>query len=342
MKQILCFGDSNTWGYDGESRERLPWGVRWTSLLQEKLNKEEYRVIEEGLCGRTTVFEDPLRDGRKGTALLPTLLETHAQADVITLMLGTNDCKTYNHASADRIGKGIEKLIQQIRKAQEGEFDMADYMPSTKKDIDGMFKELLAMINKTKNQYLKQLAEKIFIEDKNFAREFKVHSAAKSVHHGYIGGLLEHSLSVAKICESYASLYPQLNRDLIVMCALWHDMGKVEELSSFPENDYTDEGQLVGHIVMGAIKLDRLIREIPGFPPKLANEVKHCMLAHHGELEFGSPKKPALLEAIALSQADNLDAKMETFAEIMEKQKEDQEWSGFQRLLDTRIRKTSI
>ena len=117
MKQILCFGDSNTWGYDGESRERLPWGVRWTSLLQEKLNKEKYRVIEEGLCGRTTVFEDPLRDGRKGTALLPTLLETHAQVDVITLMLGTNDCKTYNHASADRIGKGIEKLIQQIRKA---------------------------------------------------------------------------------------------------------------------------------------------------------------------------------------------------------------------------------
>lgn len=105
MEQILCFGDSNTWGYDGESRKRLPWGVRWTSLLQEKLNKEEYRVIEEGLCGRTTVFEDPLRDGRKGTALLPTLLETHAQVDVITLMLGTNDCKTVFGASADVIGK---------------------------------------------------------------------------------------------------------------------------------------------------------------------------------------------------------------------------------------------
>ena len=115
MKQILCFGDSNTWGYDGESRERLPWGVRWTSLLQEKLNKEEYRVIEEGLCGRTTVFEDPLRDGRKGTALLPTLLETHAQADVITLMLGTNDCKTVFGASADVIGKGITRLLDQIQ-----------------------------------------------------------------------------------------------------------------------------------------------------------------------------------------------------------------------------------
>ena len=93
MKQILCFGDSNTWGYDGESRKRLPWGVRWTSLLQEKLNQEEYRIIEEGLCGRTTVFEDPLRDGRKGTALLPTLLET----------------------SADVIGKGISRLLDQIQ-----------------------------------------------------------------------------------------------------------------------------------------------------------------------------------------------------------------------------------
>ena len=115
MKQILCFGDSNTWGYDGESRKRLPWGVRWTSLLQEKLNQEEYRIIEEGLCGRTTVFEDPLRDGRKGTALLPTLLETHAQVDVITLMLGTNDCKAAYGASAEMIGKGIEKIVGQIR-----------------------------------------------------------------------------------------------------------------------------------------------------------------------------------------------------------------------------------
>ena len=129
MKQILCFGDSNTWGYDGESRERLPWGVRWTSLLQEKLNKEKYRVIEEGLCGRTTVFEDPLRDGRKGTALLPTLLETHAQVDVITLMLGTNDCKTVFGASADVIGKGILRLLDQIQEYApkvEGSSDVTD------------------------------------------------------------------------------------------------------------------------------------------------------------------------------------------------------------------------
>ena len=230
--------------------------------------------------------------------------------------------------------------IQQIRKAQEGEFDMADYMPSTKKDIDGMFKELLAMINKTKNQYLKQLAEKIFIEDKNFAREFKVHSAAKSVHHGYIGGLLEHSLSVAKICESYASLYPQLNRDLIVMCALWHDMGKVEELSSFPENDYTDEGQLIGHIVIGVEMIDDAIRSIPDFPEKIGNELKHCIVAHHGELEYGSPKKPALAEAMALNLADSADAKLQTLTELF-KNKKGTDWLGFNRLFESNIRKTS-
>lgn len=232
--------------------------------------------------------------------------------------------------------------IQQIRKAQEGEYEMMDYMPSTTKDIDGMYKELLGMIDKTQDQYLKKLAQMVFVEDPEFAKAFKVHSAAKSVHHGYIGGLLEHSLSVGKLCEAYASLYPQLNRDLLVMCALFHDIGKVEELSAFPENDYTDEGQLVGHIVMGTMKLDAMMKQIPGFPVKLANEVKHLILSHHGELEYGSPKKPALMEALALSHADNIDAKMETFFEVIDKQGDEQEWTGFQRLLDTRIRKTSV
>ena len=232
--------------------------------------------------------------------------------------------------------------IEMIRKADEGEYQISDYMPSTKKDIDEMYDELLAMIQRVQNPYLKELAMKVFVEDKEFAKKFKIHSAAKSVHHGYIGGLLEHSVSVAKLCEQYAVLYPQLNRDLLVTTALFHDIGKAEELSAFPENDYTDEVQLVGHIVMGTIKLSKLMDEIQGFPAKLANEVKHCILSHHGELEFGSPKKPALAEALALSQADNLDAKMETFAEVIEKKQEGQEWSGFQRLFDTKIRESSI
>ncbi len=118
MKQILCFGDSNTWGYNGKNRERFPWGVRWTSLLQEKFaeNRMDVRIIEEGLVGRTTVFEDPLRDGRKGTALFPTILETHAPVDAIVLMLGTNDCKTIFKASAKVIGGGIVRLLEQAKR----------------------------------------------------------------------------------------------------------------------------------------------------------------------------------------------------------------------------------
>lgn len=116
MKQIICFGDSNTWGYDGESKKRLPWGKRWTSLLQEKLKGVDVRIIEEGLCGRTTIFEDPLREGRKGTAILPVILETHTLANLLVLMLGTNDCKTIFKASSQVIASGVERLIDQAER----------------------------------------------------------------------------------------------------------------------------------------------------------------------------------------------------------------------------------
>jgi 3'-5' exoribonuclease len=232
--------------------------------------------------------------------------------------------------------------IRRVRKAEEGEYIPADYMPCTDKDVKVLYQELTEMIQKTQNPYLKELAQKIFIEDRAFAKEFVQHSAAKSVHHGFMGGLLEHTVSVAKLCEFYSAQYPELNRDLLVTCALFHDIGKVGELSAFPQNDYTDEGQLVGHIVMGVLKLDRVMQTIPGFPVKLANEVKHCILAHHGELEYGSPKKPALIEAVALSMADNTDAKLQTFKEALNKENTtDSEWMGYQRLFESNIRPTS-
>lgn len=115
MKQILCFGDSNTYGLIPGTSDRYPWDVRWTGLLGERVAHRGYRVIEEGLCGRTTVFDDPLRDGRRGTELLSVLLETHRPVDTVVLMLGTNDCKTMYDASAEVIGKGIERLLEQIR-----------------------------------------------------------------------------------------------------------------------------------------------------------------------------------------------------------------------------------
>ena len=161
------------------------------------------------------------------------------------------------------------------------------------------------------------------------------------MHHGFVGGLLEHTLSVTKLCDYYIHYYPMINGDLLYTAAMCHDIGKVYELSAFPANDYTDEGQLLGHIMIGAEMVGERTRQIPGFPVKLGNELKHCILAHHGELEYGSPKKPALLEAIALNFADNTDAHMQTMIEALKAAGDNQGWLGYNRLFESNIRKTS-
>ena len=235
----------------------------------------------------------------------------------------------------------LQLNVKQVRRAQEGEYSVGDYMPCSEFDLDKMYQELLELMNSVKDSYLHQLLEGIFVQDKAFADKFKKHSAAKSIHHGFIGGLLQHTLAVTKLCDFYAAQYPVLNRDLLLTAAICHDLGKVEELSEFPENDYTDEGQLVGHIVMCTIMLDRKMKEIQGFPVKLGNELKHCVLAHHGELEFGSPKKPALIEALALSFADNTDAKMQIFIEELKNKDEGGNWMGFNRNFESNLRATS-
>lgn len=232
--------------------------------------------------------------------------------------------------------------IKRARKADESEYDPADYLPVSKKNIDEMYGEILTIINKTENPYLKELLNSFFIKDTLFIKMFKFSSAAKSVHHAFVGGLVEHTLSVARNCEFFATQYPKLNRDLLVTAAICHDIGKVREITAFPENDYSDEGNLIGHIVVGSEMVSEKIKGIEGFPAVLANELKHCILAHHGELEFGSPKKPALIEALALSFADNLDAKMETFTELLDDAQGPNVWQGFNRLLESNVRGTII
>ncbi|MBR1815120.1 MAG: HD domain-containing protein [Lachnospiraceae bacterium] len=234
----------------------------------------------------------------------------------------------------------LQLNIKRIRAAQEGEYDVSDYMPCTEKNVDDMYKELLGIIDSIKEEHLNKLLKKFFVEDESFIKAFKNHSAAKSIHHGFIGGLLEHTLSVAKLCIYIADNYPVIKRDLLVSAAIFHDIGKINEISNFPENDYTDEGQLIGHIVMGAMMVDEKIRDIEGFPVVLANELKHCILAHHGELEFGSPKKPALIEALALAHADNLDAKMQTFTELINANSGKKEWLGYNKMFESNVRLT--
>ena len=235
----------------------------------------------------------------------------------------------------------LQCSIKRVRKVSEGEYDPADYLPVSTKDVEVMFGELTNIIATIKNPYLSQLLHRFF-DNEDFVKRFKFHSAAKSVHHGFVGGLLEHSLSVTKNCDFFAKQYPVLNRDLLLTAAIFHDVGKLKELSTFPENDYTDAGQLLGHIMIGAEWIGDEIKQIEGFPPVLANELKHCILAHHGELEFGSPKKPALIEALALSFADNIDAKMETFTELLRTVPESNtQWQGYNRFIESNYRRTS-
>lgn len=309
-------------------------------------------------------YIETLRDGERITAIYlckqknSAMTKTGKEYENVVMQdkTGSLDCKIWEPNSAGigefevldyvevtgrltTFNNVLQLSIERARKCDEEEYDPKDYLPTTSKDIGQMYGELTGYIEALENPYLKKLAEAFFVEDQEFIKKFKNSSAAKSIHHGFVGGLLEHSVSVARLCNVYGDLYPVLNKDLLVTAAMLHDIGKVREISAFPMNDYTDGGQLLGHIVMGVEMVDEKLRDIPDFPVKLANELKHCIVAHHGELEYGSPKKPALIEALVLSMADNLDAKIEQVTEIFNAT-ESTEWLGYDRLLESNIRKT--
>ena len=244
------------------------------------------------------------------------------------------------YGKVSSFNSALQLTIDKAFIAKEGSYDPKDYLPVSKRDLKEMWEELIGFVKSIEAPYYKALLVKIF-SDEGFAESFRNHSAAKVVHHGFVGGLLEHTLSVARICDFLSSQYDTLNRDLLVTAAILHDIGKVKELSSFPLNDYTDEGQLLGHIVIGLNMISKEADLIPDFPEVKKNELLHLIASHHGSLEFGSPKVPALIEAVALSYADNIDAKIELFKESVENAKGDSEWLGFNKFLDSNIRKTT-
>lgn len=236
----------------------------------------------------------------------------------------------------------LQVSVKRIRVCREDECSPADYLPVSEKNNDAMYGELLDLVKSIGNTYLRQLLESFFVKDEKFVKAFRNSSAAKSVHHGFVGGLLEHTLSVTKLCDYYCSAYPILKRDLLLTAALCHDIGKTKEISAFPENDYTDDGQLLGHIVMGSQMVAEHAASIEGFPHGVLSQVQHCILAHHGKYEYGSPKIPALVEALALNYADDTDAKLETFKEILENNSENNEWLGYNRLFESNLRATRL
>ncbi|MCR5177977.1 MAG: HD domain-containing protein [Lachnospiraceae bacterium] len=242
----------------------------------------------------------------------------------------TGDVSSFNGA--------LQVSIKRARRVDSSLVDSSLYFPVSSKDNDIMWNELMAFADSVNEPHLKALLDSFFRQDAEFTELFRRSSAAKSIHHSFIGGLLEHTLSVTRLCDSYCSYRPALNRDLLITAAIFHDMGKTKELSPFPYNDYTDEGQFIGHIVTGAKMLEDGISKIDGFPESLRLKLIHCILAHHGEYEFGSPKKPALMEALALHLADNTDAKLQSFEEALSSVSPAGEgWLGFNRLFESNI-----
>ena len=258
-------------------------------------------------------------------------IEDFEAMDYVDVM---GDVNLYNGA--------LQVSVRRARKAADGEFDPADYLPCSRYNPKEMMEKLQTYVDSIRNPHLAALLKKYFKEDDAFIHTFMQASAAKSVHHGFMGGLLEHTLSVTRLCNYMAQCYPFLNRDLLLTSAILHDIGKVRELSPLPVNDYTEDGQLLGHIMIGAEMIHDTIREIPGFPKELELELKHCILSHHGELEYGSPKKPALQEAVALNLADNLDAKLETLREAFENAGEKSDWIGYNKLFESNLRRTLV
>ena len=188
----------------------------------------------------------------------------------------------------------LQLNIKRARKAEEGEYQPSDYLPVSEKNVDEMYRELMALLGKLyvyllENPFLKQLIQKYFGDEK-FERAFKNHSAAKTVHHSFVGGLLEHTLSVVNLCAYYTERYPYLNRDLLFTAAAFHDVGKLKELSNFPENDYTDDGQLLGHIVMGSELVGTGAAASRASPSGWPANCSTASCPTTGKLEYGSPR----------------------------------------------------
>ncbi|MGA8034790.1 MAG: HD domain-containing protein [Candidatus Acidiferrales bacterium] len=219
-----------------------------------------------------------------------------------------------------------ELTIEQIISVRDGEYDLADFLAHTRYDVEKLYAELRGAIAGMKNPWLKRLLDS-FADDSAIATKLKRAPAAMTMHHAFVGGLLEHIVGLIGLSRAVAAHYPELDADLLLAGIVLHDIGKIDELSYGRGISYTTEGRLLGHISIGARKVSEKIAGIPGFPPELATLVEHLILSHHGSLEFGSPSLPQTREAIALHFLDDMDSKMAAMRSSIESATGDGEWT---------------
>lgn len=223
-------------------------------------------------------------------------------------------------------------VVRWLTSVDPSTVDPADFLRTSPRPRDELIGYLEFLVGEIHNRYLRRLLDS-FLADELFMERFAGAPAAKSYHHAYLGGLLEHAVAVATMCEHAAQQYPEVDKDLLVTAAILHDVGKIDELEYTTKIDYSDEGKFIGHLIMGERMLTECISRIGGFPEELALRLRHAILSHHGELEWGSPKRPSTLEALILHHVDNLDAKVAGFGEIVRRYGgPDVKWTDLQNL----------
>jgi 3'-5' exoribonuclease len=231
--------------------------------------------------------------------------------------------------------------LHKIQSVVDADVDVADYFPASKRDRDEMFRELEGWVAAIGNPHLKALLNAIFA-DEEIARAYRTAPAAKGIHHAWIGGLIEHVLSLCSLAKFTAAHYSGIDLDLLLAGVMLHDIGKISELKYVRSFSYSTEGQLLGHIVIGLRMIEDKLRTIPDFPEKLRDLLLHMIISHHGELAYGSPKVPMFPEAMLLHHLDNLDSKMECMRGLVERDRQlEGVWTGYSSALDRTVLKKS-
>ncbi len=252
-----------------------------------------------------------------------------------------NKNKMFNEQDVIRVRARCEEYqgnlqlnILSLERLEKGEINPEDFLPRCPKNIDDLWMRLKEIAQSVNNRYLLELLH-LFFEDQELVTRFRNAPAAKALHHAYLGGLLEHTLSVCELLLKVSSHYPELDRDLLVTAGVFHDIGKVEEFTYDLAIEYSEVGRLVGHVVLGVNIVEKKIRQIRGFPEELAVLLKHMIISHHGHLEFGSAKRPKTREAFVLYYVDDLDAKMDALNKLIEAEKDSPSpWTPYSRSLE--------
>jgi 3'-5' exoribonuclease len=228
----------------------------------------------------------------------------------------------------------MQLVLQELERIEESSLDLADFLPVSGRTVAEMVAELTSLVDGLADTALKSLMQE-FLADEDFMASYTRAPAAKSMHHVYLGGLLEHSLAVAVLADDISRRYVDINRDLLVVGALLHDVGKVSELRYQRSFEYTDAGKLLGHIVIGVELVEEKLRSLPSFPRDLAVHLKHLLLSHHGQYEYGSPKRPKTMEAVILNFLDDLDSKINGVRTHIEREPDSESsWTQYHRLYD--------